>query len=56
MESLEQKIKRTVDKTIEALARIERFIDKYGKELDSDSIIRISDEVNRLQNKIKSKS
>ncbi len=55
MENLEEKIKKTVDKTIEALARIERFIEKYGDKLDKESIVKISKKIKELQNKVENK-
>lgn len=45
---MDKKLEITVDKTIEALARIERFIEKYGDKLDEESIIRISDKLQEL--------
>ena len=49
---MDDKIKITVDKTIEALARIERFIEKYGDKLNENQIERISKKLKELQNKI----
>jgi len=49
---MDQKLVRTVDKTIEALARIERFIEKYGDKLDNESIVRVSRKVGELESTI----
>ncbi|MGB4957264.1 MAG: hypothetical protein WBO49_02355 [Candidatus Saccharimonas sp.] len=49
---MDQKLVRTVDKTIEALARIERFIEKYGDKLDKESIVKISRKTKELERKI----
>lgn len=55
MENNEEKLKKTVDKTIEALARIERFIIKYGDKLDKESINKIANKIKELQNKVEVK-
>ncbi|OQA93727.1 MAG: hypothetical protein BWY24_00330 [Microgenomates group bacterium ADurb.Bin219] len=44
-----QKLDITVDKTIEAIARIQRFIIKYGLNLREDQLKRISDKLKELQ-------
>ena len=52
MENIDKKIKITVDKTIEAIARIERFIDKYADKIAEEDIKRISNKIQELQNKV----
>ncbi|HOZ54016.1 MAG TPA: hypothetical protein PKY25_01620 [Bacilli bacterium] len=49
---MDEKLKRTVDKTTQALARIERFIEKYGDKLDKESINSISNKIKQLESKI----
>lgn len=44
-----QKLDITVDKTIEAIARIQRFIIKYGSSLREDQLKQISDKLKELQ-------
>ncbi|HWS48989.1 MAG TPA: hypothetical protein VN174_02995 [Candidatus Methanoperedens sp.] len=44
-----KKLDVTVEKTIEAIARIERFIVKYGSDLKDSQIKRIADKVRELQ-------
>jgi hypothetical protein len=51
---METKLDITVDKTIEAIARIQRFIIKYGPELNRKQIVRISDKLQELQEKVNS--
>lgn len=48
---MNQKLEVTVEKTIEALARIGRFIDKYGNQLDKQQTERINKELKELQKK-----
>lgn len=47
------KIEITVEKTIEAIARIERFIVKYGPDLNSNQVGRISNKLQELENKVR---
>ena len=49
---MNQKLEITVDKTIEALARVDRFINKYGEKLDEKSIARISNKIKELGNTV----
>ncbi len=49
---MDNKLEKTVDKTIEALARIGRFIEKYGDQLDKKQISRISESLQDLRIKI----
>jgi len=46
---MDKKIEITVEKTIEAIARIERFIIKYGSNLNNNQIERISNKLKELQ-------
>jgi len=46
---METKLEITVEKTIEALARIERFVLKYGSALNNEQIERISNKLQKLQ-------
>jgi PHP family Zn ribbon phosphoesterase len=50
---MDTKLEITVEKTIEALARIQRFVAKYGSDLDNGQRDRISDKLQELQNKIR---
>ena len=52
-DNMTQKIELTVEKTIEAVARIERFIIKYGSDLNSNQVERISNKLQELQNKVR---
>lgn len=49
---MDKKLQITVEKTIEALARIERFVDKYGEKLNEESIANISKKIKELEAKI----
>jgi len=46
---MDDKLEITVEKTIEALARIERVIEKYGGKLDEESITKISKKIKELK-------
>lgn len=46
---IDQKLEITVQKTIEAIARIERFIIKYGSKLNTNQLDRISNRLQELQ-------
>lgn len=46
---MNKKLETTVEKTIEAIARIERFIIKYGSDLSNNQIERISYKIKELQ-------
>lgn len=46
------KLEITVKKTIEAIARIQRFIIKYGSDLNKGQIERISNKLKELQEQI----
>ena len=46
---MDEKLEITVEKTIEALARIERFIEKYGEKLDEECFTKISKKVKELK-------
>lgn len=45
---MENKLDITVNKTVEALARINRFVEKYGQDLSSDQLKKISSELTNL--------
>jgi hypothetical protein len=46
---MDKKLEITVEKTIEAIARIERFIIKYGSGLNNNQVERISNKLKELQ-------
>lgn len=46
---MDKKLEITVEKTIEAIARIERFVIKYGPDLTNDQAERIANKVKELQ-------
>jgi len=46
---MDKKLEITVEKTIEALARIGRFVEKYGEKLDEKSIAKISKKIKELE-------
>jgi len=48
-DNMTQKLEITVKKTIEAIARIQRFIIKYGSDLNSNQVERITNKVKELQ-------
>lgn len=48
--NIDQKLELTVEKTVEAIARIERFVIKYGSDLNKNQIERISNKLKKLQN------
>lgn len=47
--NMDEKLEITVKKTIEAIARIQRFIVKYGSQLNSNQLQRISNKLKKLQ-------
>jgi len=49
---MDTKLEITVEKTIDALARIQRFVVKYGSDLNNDQRDRISDKLQELQNEV----
>lgn len=51
--TMEDKIEKTVTRTVDALARIERFLEKYGTSLNADQVGRISSKLRELQNTMK---
>lgn len=51
---MDKKIEITVEKTIEAIARIQRFIIKYGSYLSDDQKERIADKLRELRDDLKS--
>lgn len=51
---MDKKIEITVEKTIEAIARIQRFIIKYGSDLSDDQKERIADKLRELRDDLKS--
>ena len=46
---MDKKLEITVEKTIEAITRIERFIIEYGSDLNNNQIERISNKLKELQ-------
>lgn len=48
---MEEKLEKTTVKTIEALARIGRFLDKYGDKLNKRQVARISKAIQELKSK-----
>lgn len=51
---MDKKIEITVEKTIEALARIQRFIIKYGSDLNDNQKERIANKLRELRDDLKS--
>jgi uncharacterized protein YfkK (UPF0435 family) len=51
---MDEKIEITVEKTIEALARIQRFVKKYGHDLSDDQKEKIADKLRELRDALKS--
>ncbi len=51
-EKMTEKLETTVNRTIEAIARIERFIIKYGADLNKNQLDRISNKLKELQKKL----
>lgn len=49
---MDTKLEKTVQKTIEAIARIQRFVVKYRSEISEEQMERISIELQELQEKI----
>lgn len=49
---METKLEITVQKTVEAIARIERFVVKYGQELTDNQKERISMKIQELQDNL----
>jgi len=50
---MNEKLEKTVDKTIEAIARIQRFVVKYGPDFNNEQTERISTKLQELQNEIR---
>lgn len=50
---MDNKLELTVDKTIVALNRIKRFLDKYGEKLDAESIAKIESKIKELELSVK---
>ncbi|MBP6989742.1 hypothetical protein KBB48_03135 [Candidatus Shapirobacteria bacterium] len=46
---MDKKLEKTVEKTIEAIARIQRFVVKYGSQLSNDQKERIMNKIKELQ-------
>ena len=46
------KLEITVEKTVEAIARIQRFVTKYGADLNKVQVERISSKLKELQNSL----
>jgi hypothetical protein len=46
------KLEITVQKTTEAIARIQRFIIKYGSDLNNNQVEKISKKLHELQEKV----
>mgnify|MGYP001500527300 CR=1 FL=1 len=46
---MDQKLEKTVSATIEALARIERFIEKYGGKLSRNQKDAVAEKLQELQ-------
>lgn len=49
---MDKKLEITVKKTTDAIARIERFVTKYGSKLNNEQLEWISNKLNILQEKI----
>lgn len=49
---MDAKLEKTVQKTVEALARIQRFVVKYGPEISEEQMKRISAKLKELQENI----
>jgi len=49
---METKLEITVEKTIEAIARIQRFVVKYGSELNDNQKERIVAKIQELQDSL----
>ena len=45
---MDEKLEKTVEKTIEAIARIQRFVIKYGPDFSDDQRKRIADKIQEL--------
>ncbi|HPF30894.1 MAG TPA: hypothetical protein PLO25_01095 [Candidatus Saccharibacteria bacterium] len=50
---MDEKIQKTINKTVEALERIGRFLEKYGNQLDKKQISTIEKSIQELQDKSK---
>jgi len=50
---MEANLEKTVQKTIEALARIQRFVVKYGPDISEEQMKRISIKLQELQEKVR---
>lgn len=49
---MDTKLEITVQKTIEAIARIQRFVVKYGSKLNNDQKDRIAKKIQELQDNL----
>lgn len=50
--NMDKKLEKTVEKTIDAIARIDRFVIKYGSKLNNEQLERISNKLKVLQEKL----
>jgi len=46
---MDQKLEKTVEKTIEAIARIQRFVVKYGSQLNNNQKEEMANKIKELQ-------
>lgn len=51
---MDEKLEKTVNRTIEAIARIQRFVIKYEPELNDSQRKRIANKTQELQNNLSS--
>lgn len=51
-DEMDEKLERTVEKTIEAIARIQRFVAKYRFDLSKEQLGKIYSKINELQNSL----
>ncbi len=51
-DEMDEKLERTVEKTIEAIARIQRFVAKYRFDLNKEQLDRISKKLRELQDSL----
>ncbi len=49
---MDEKLEKTVEKTIEAIARIQRFVVKFGPDFNDEQIKRISAKLQELHKEI----
>lgn len=52
---MDDKVQQTADKTLEALARVGRFLSKYGDMIEKEKLAQIAQKLDELQEEVKAR-